>query len=65
MQLCPVEMGAAPQRKDRPVIDPLSLDEAETLIAALRRDWGGAQVNYDEFRFFTGLGPSVQTGIEC
>ena len=28
------------------------------LIAALHRDWGEAQGNYDELRFFTGLRPS-------
>jgi hypothetical protein len=33
---------------------------AETLMAALDRDWGEAQGNYDEFRFFTGLRPSEQ-----
>lgn len=42
--------GVRIQRKDRPVIDPLSIDEAEFLIAALHRDWGEAQGNYDEFR---------------
>lgn len=39
------------------------MDEAETLIAALRRDWGDAQANYDQFRFFTGLGPSEQIAL--
>ena len=34
--------GARIQRKDRPVIDPFGLDEAEILIAALRSDWGDA-----------------------
>jgi len=48
------------RHKDRPAIDPFSLDEAEGLIEALRRDWGDAQANYDEFRFFTGLRPSEQ-----
>ena len=55
--------GARIQRTDRPVIDPFSLDEAETLVAALRRDWGDAQANYDEFRFFTGLRPSEQIAL--
>ena len=45
-------------KKDRPAIDPFSIQYAETLIAALHRDWGEAQGNYDEFRFFTGLRPS-------
>jgi integrase len=44
-------------KKDRPVIDPFSIPEAERLIAALHRDWGEAQGNCDEFRFFTGLRP--------
>jgi integrase len=41
--------------KNRPKIDPFSIQDAETLIAALHRDWGEAQGNYAEFRFFTGL----------
>jgi integrase len=55
--------GARIQRKDRSLIDPFSLDEAETLIAALRRDWGDAQANYDEFRFFAGLRPSEEVAL--
>jgi integrase len=47
-------------KKDRPQIDPFSVQDAETLIAALRGDWGSAQVNYDAFRFFTGLRPSEE-----
>jgi integrase len=50
--------GARIGKKDRPHLDPFSVHDAETLIAALRRDWGSAQANYDEFRFFTGLRPS-------
>jgi integrase len=34
-------------KKDRPKIDPFSIQDAETLIAALHRDWGEAQGNYD------------------
>ena len=45
-------------KKDRPAIDPFSIQDAEVLIAALHRDWGEAQGNYDELRFFTGLRPS-------
>lgn len=37
-------------KKDRPVIDPCSIQDAEVLIAALHRDWGEAQGNYDELR---------------
>jgi integrase len=55
--------GARIQYKDRPCIDPFTLDEAETLIEALRRDWGEAHANYDEFRFFTGLRPSEQIAL--
>ncbi len=50
-------------KKDRPMIDPFSIQEAERLIAALHRDWGEAQGNYDEFRFFTGLRPSEQIAL--
>ena len=55
--------GARIRHKDRPAIDPFSLDQAEALIAALRRDWGDAQANYDEFRIFTGLRPSEQIAL--
>jgi integrase len=50
-------------KKDRPAVDPFSIEEAEALIAALHRDWGEAQGNYDEFRFFTGLRPSEQIAL--
>jgi integrase len=50
-------------KKDRPTIDPFSIQDAETLIAAIHRDWGEAQGNYDEFRFFTGLRPSEQIAL--
>jgi integrase len=30
---------------------------------AIHRDWGEAQGNYDEFRFFTGLPPSEQIAL--
>jgi integrase len=39
------------------------VQDAETLIAAIHRDWGEAQGNYDEFRFFTGLRPSEQIAL--
>jgi integrase len=39
------------------------MHDAETLIAAIHRDWGEAQGNYDEFRFFTGLRPSEQIAL--
>jgi len=50
-------------KKDRPAPDPFSIYEAEALIAAIHRDWGEAQGNYDEFRFFTGLRPSEQIAL--
>jgi len=50
-------------KKDRPVVDPFSTQEAEVLIAAIHRDWGEAQGNYDEFRFFAGLRPSEQIAL--
>ena len=51
------------RKKDRPVIDPFTIQEAETLIAAIHRDWGEARGNYDEFRFFTGMRPSEQVAL--
>ncbi len=33
------------------------------LIAAVHRDWGEAQGNYDELRFFTGLRPSEEIAL--
>jgi len=39
------------------------MHDAEVVIAALHRDWGEAQGNYDEFRFFTGLRPSEQIAL--
>jgi hypothetical protein len=51
------------RRKDRPSVDPFSIEEAETLIAAIHQDWGEAHGNYDEFRFFTGLRPSEQIAL--
>lgn len=50
-------------KKDRPKIDPFTIHEAESVIAAIHRDWGEAQGNYDEFRFFTGLRPSEQIAL--
>jgi integrase len=48
---------------DRPRVDPFCMHDAEVVIAALHRDWGEAQGNYDEFRFFTGLRPSEQIAL--
>jgi integrase len=51
------------KRKERIRPDPFRIGEAEQLIAAIRQDWGEAQANYDEFRFFTGLRPSEQIAL--
>lgn len=50
-------------RKDRLRPDPFRIQDAEKLIAQIRSDWGEAQANYDEFRFFTGLRPSEQLAL--
>lgn len=55
--------GCRMARKDRIRPDPFRIDEAETLIDAIRDDWGEAQANYDEFRFFAGLRPSEQIAL--
>jgi integrase len=51
------------RRKDRSIIDPFRIEEAEALIAAVHREWGEAQGNYEEFRFFTGLRPSEEIAL--
>lgn len=51
------------RKRDRPVIDPFRMRDAEALIAAIHRDWGEAQGNYDELRFFTGLRPSEEIAL--
>ncbi len=50
--------------RDRPKPDPFRIFEAEALIAGIHRDWGEAQGNYDEFRFFTGLRPSEEIALQ-
>ncbi|HEY4211556.1 MAG TPA: DUF3596 domain-containing protein [Steroidobacteraceae bacterium] len=49
--------------RDRPKPDPFRIFEAEALVAGIHQDWGEAQGNYDEFRFFTGLRPSEQIAL--
>jgi len=51
------------RKQDRPRIDPFTVQDAEIIIAAIHADWGEAQGNYDEFRFFTGLRPSEQIAL--
>ena len=55
--------GARLTKTDRPRIDPFCMQDAETLIAAIHRDWGEAQGNYDEFRLFTGMRPSEEIAL--
>ena len=55
--------GARMGKKDRPRVDPFSIQDAATFIAALHREWGETQGNYDEFRFFTGLRPSEEIAL--
>jgi integrase len=55
--------GARLRKTDRPRIDPFCMQDAETLIAAIHRDWGEAQGNYDEFRLFTGMRPSEEIAL--
>jgi integrase len=50
-------------KKDRPRIDPFSIQDAEVFIAALHQDWGEAHGNYEEIRFFTGLRPSEEIAL--
>ena len=39
--------GARLRKNDRPKVDPFCMHDAETLIAAIHRQWGEAQGNYD------------------
>jgi integrase len=55
--------GARMGRKDRRRIDPFRIQDAEALIAAIHRDWGEAQGNFHELRFFTGLRPSEEIAL--
>jgi len=55
--------GARMRRRDFPRIDPFRIQDAEALIAAIHQDWGEAQGNFHEFRFFTGLRPSEEIAL--
>jgi integrase len=55
--------GARMRRKDFPKIDPFRIQDAEALIEAIHQDWGEAQGNFHEFRFFTGLRPSEEIAL--
>lgn len=58
--------GVRIPRREQPKPDPFPVDEAEAVVAAVRRDWGELQGNYDEFRFFGGGGlrPSEEIALE-
>lgn len=51
-------------KKDRPPVDPFSIEEAEKIIAASHATFGSLHGNYEEFRFFTGLRQSEQFALE-
>jgi integrase len=51
-------------KKDRPVVDPFTIQEAEIIIARSHTEFGAAHGNYEEFRFFTGLRQSEQIILE-
>jgi integrase len=55
--------SACNRRNDRAVIDLIRLEDAETLIAAIHRDWGEAQGNYEVLQFFTELRPSEEIAL--
>ena len=50
-------------KKDRPPIDPFTIEEGEKIIAASHAEFGAAHGNYEEFRFFTGLRQSEQIAL--
>ena len=51
------------RRKDFPKIDPFRIQDAEALIEVIHQNWGEAQGNFHEFRFFTGLRPSEEIAL--
>jgi integrase len=53
--------GARIGKKDRPVIDPFSIQEAQRLIAALHRDWGEAQGAMTSSGSSRGSGPQSRS----
>lgn len=56
--------GVRIPKREQPVPDPFSIGEAELHIKKIHEQWGEAQGNYDEFRFFTGLRPSEEIALE-
>ncbi|MFC4314174.1 Arm DNA-binding domain-containing protein [Steroidobacter flavus] len=57
---CAFEFG---YKDHRPPVDPFTIDEGETIIAASHAEFGAAHGNYEEFRFFTGLRQSEQIAL--
>jgi integrase len=51
------------QKKDRPPVDPFTIQEGELIIAGSHAEFGLAHGNYEEFRFFTGLRQSEQIAL--
>jgi integrase len=49
--------------REQPRPDPFRIQEAEALIAGIHQDWGEAQGNFHELRFFTGLRPSEEIAL--
>jgi len=50
--------------KDRPKVDPFTIQDAESIIATSHRIHGHWYGNYEEFRFFTGLRQSEQFALQ-
>ena len=51
------------KKKDRPEVDPFTVEEAEAIIAGVHTEFGEAAGNFDELRFFSGLRQSEQLGL--
>lgn len=51
-------------RVQKPVPDPYWVNEAEAVIAGIRKDWGEDDADYFEFAFFSGLRPSEQIALD-
>lgn len=50
-------------KKERPPVDPFTVQDAETIIASSHAMFGEAHGNYEEFGFFTGLRQSEQIAL--
>jgi integrase len=50
--------------KDRPKVDPFTIQDAELIIGASHRMHGEWYGNYEEFRFFTGLRQSEEFALQ-